>query len=275
MIQVNLPSFAKPPVVETILGIQFDSIPGFTNNHLGLFWARLGGRTNWPLSTDAPALPPEFEKFEEEMQWSQADTLRFGFSPIPFNRMQLRNRNADRMLQVQNGRLIYNWLGSNGAEYARYEQIRPEFNAHIDLFRQFLSEEELPQIRANQWEVTYINHLPRGTVWNSVDDWSKVFKFQAVPPSELNQCRLETIGSQWTYEIPPRRGRLRIKLQHARSSNDKEILQLTLTARGPLGETEESLDTHEAGLDLGHEVVVKGFRELSSQPARDFWEERP
>ena len=42
------------------------------------------------------------------------DSIRFGLLPIPMSRMQLRNQDQDRMIQVQNGRVIYNWLGNNG-----------------------------------------------------------------------------------------------------------------------------------------------------------------
>jgi len=190
--------------------------------------------------------------------------------------MQLRNQAGDRMLQLQNGRLIYNWLGANGAEYPRYRQIRPEFDKHFEEFRSFLLDENLlAMMRQNQWDVTYVNHIPKGTVWNSIEDWSQVFQFHAVPPAVLNVSRLESVAGNWMYEITPRRGRLRVQLQHAKiRDSSTETLVFTLTARGPIGEGEGGLDRHEAGLDLGHEVIVNSFRDLTSAKARKYWEER-
>lgn len=273
MIPMQLPSFRKPPVVETILGIQFEPIPGFTNSHLGAFWASLGGRDKWPFSDDAQPLEQEFERFGEDRQWQPIGAFRLGLSHIPTYRMRLHNAERDRLVQVQNGRFIYNWLGTKGGEYARYERIRPEFEEYFEKFRQFLQLQGLPQIQVNQWEVTYTNHLPKGTVWSNISDWKDVFKFQTVPPAQINDCSLESFGGQWLYEIAPRQGRLRIQLQHAFNEERQEILLLTLTARGPVRECEGVAETFEAGLNLGHEVIVTSFDELASDQAKNYWEQ--
>ena len=274
MSRVNLPTFDKPPIVETVLGIQFEPLPGFTNNHLGAFWERLGGKEAWPVSVDAPALRPEFENFGEEQQWTQADAITFGLSSVPASRMQLRNETGDGMVQLQNGRLLYNWLGTSGAEYARYVVIRSKFDDLVAEFRAFLVDEGLPTMRLNQWEVTYVNHLPKETVWSKPEDWSAVFTFQATPPAEVNACRLESVAETWMFEITPRRGRLRTQLQHARTKDGVEVLRFELTARGPIGEGEGGLQSYEAGIDLGHEVIVKSFADLTSAEVRKYWEEQ-
>ena len=69
MADSSLPAFRKPPVVETVLGVQFDPIPGFSNAHLGAFWKRLlahensGSAGEWRTLTDAPPIEPTFERF--------------------------------------------------------------------------------------------------------------------------------------------------------------------------------------------------------------------
>jgi uncharacterized protein (TIGR04255 family) len=275
MTRSSLPFFDKPPLVETVLSAQFEPVPGFTNGHLGAFWSHIGGRTSWPNIADAPPLSPEFERFGDERTWMRFDAVKMGLSQISQDRIQLQNESKDRMLQLQNGRLVYNWLGSSGGEYARYETIRPEFDKILDQFISFLRLEELRSIQPNQWEITYINHLPKDTVWRNVADWSKVFTFHAVPPPEVNACALESFNGNWIYEIAPRRGRLRVQLHHAWTApNETEILVFNLTARGPIGEGKEGVDTIDAGLDLGHDVIVKTFAELTSPEARQFWEQK-
>jgi len=151
---------------------------------------------------------------------------------------------------------------------------RPEFDRWVADFQRFISDEKLPAIRMNLWEVTYVNHLPKGTVWNDVDDWRKVFNFQNVPPAEVNICRLESIVSEWVYEIAPRRGRLRANLRNARTSpTGADVLAFALTARGPLGEAEGNAGTLEDGLNLGHDVIVNSFAEFASSEARKYWKE--
>jgi uncharacterized protein (TIGR04255 family) len=263
--------YKKPPVVETVMGVQFEPIPGFTNGHLGLFWAYLGGMAQWTNAQDAAPVGFEFERFGDEMQWEPLNFLRFGISQIPSARLQIRNATRDRMVQVQNGRLIYNWIGTEGSEYARYEKIRREFDVVLEQFQRFLSEHSLPTMSPNQWEITYINHLPKGTVWNSVGDWGKVFKFTASPPEVIPSCRLESIGSNWVYEIEPSRGRLHMKLQHGRTDKREDVLIFSLTARGPVREGEGSVQTVDAGLNIGHSVIVNGFTDLTSAEARAWW----
>ena len=46
-----------------------------------------------------------------------------------------------------------------------------KFDALFEKFRTFVREMRLGDLRLNQWEVTYVNHLPKGTVWNSPADW--------------------------------------------------------------------------------------------------------
>ena len=47
-------SFERPPVVETVLGVQFKRLPGLTNAHLASFWRELG--SDWPEIDFVPAL---------------------------------------------------------------------------------------------------------------------------------------------------------------------------------------------------------------------------
>lgn len=271
MTRMNLPSFERPPVSEAVLGIQFEPIPGFANAHLGAFWSYLGGQSEWPAVQDAPALGPNFERFGVEREWKNLDTMNFGFSQILPTRMQVRNK-ANRMVQLQGDRLIYNWLGDQGGEYVRYDKLRPEFDEILQKFEGFLRDESLPPIQPNQWEVTYTNQIPQGTVWNDAADWKNVFCFHAVPPSVVNGCSLENFNGSWIYEIAPQRGRLRISLQHAwLEPNGRQILLFNLTARGPIKEGAGAVATIAEGLELGHEMIVRSFASLTSEEARKYW----
>src|SRR5690349_146441 len=114
----------RPPVVETILGVQFEPLPKFRNAHLALFWKRLG--KDWTVPNDAPLLVPQFEQYGAEV-W-RLPSLQLQVIQDASARAQIRNRDENRMIQVQNGRLHYNWLGQAGGDYPRYRTIRPEFD---------------------------------------------------------------------------------------------------------------------------------------------------
>jgi hypothetical protein len=108
------PDYDSPPVVETILGVQFDRLAGFKNAHLGAFWKAVDAG-EWPSVSDAPPLPPQFERFDEGATWGPG--VQFQVTQDPSSRLQIKNRDGDRMIQVQSDRLHFNWLGQSGAVY--------------------------------------------------------------------------------------------------------------------------------------------------------------
>src|SRR5688572_21037642 len=53
--------FKRPPVVETLLGVQFAALPRLTLPMLGLFWGTI--RDQYPVSQVQPPLNPAIEEF--------------------------------------------------------------------------------------------------------------------------------------------------------------------------------------------------------------------
>lgn len=265
------PKFKNPPVVETILGVQFEPIEGFTNAHLGAFWHFLGDE--WVDVEDAPLIPQQSELFEDEKKlW------RSGFSTLQLtqesaSRLWIRTLEHDRLIQVQRDRFHYNWTGHKGEKYPSYDKMRPQFDAKFNKFETFLNQVGLAGVKPNQWEVTYVNHLPKGTVWQAPSDWADVFSSSAMFGVPLNSLNLEGVNCEWRYEIESQRGRLHVQLRNGRrdSSDVEESLLLKLTARGPIDNREEN--GLESGLDLGHDVIVTSFKQLMSDKARMYWGE--
>ena len=270
----HLPKFKNPPVVETILGVQYEPLRDLSSAHLGVFWKELKELDEqWCSVNDASPLEPEFESFGEDERWGTPG-FRLKLSQEINFRLQIRNKDASRMIQVQNGRLHYNWLGHGGGDYPSYETVRPEFVDILDKFREFILSESNKEFKPNQWELTYVNHLPKGSVWNEPGDWRRLFPGSPSLTSEGLPVRLESFGGEWHYEIEPQRGRLHVKLSHgqrAKADQEKEeILVMTLTARGPINKDGKTMDLG-CGLDLGHETIVNAFKGLTSKEAHDEW----
>lgn len=268
--KVGCPDYENPPVVETVLGVQFDRLPGFKNGHLGAFWKTLDAN-EWPAVSDAPALPQQFERFTEPARWARIGP-QLTLTQDPSSRLQIKNGGGDRMIQVQNGRLHFNWLRQAGGAYPRYERVREGF---VEAFRQFvafLAQENLGPLRPNQWEATYLNHIAKETVWNAPSDWGFFGPLGAVPTVE-GLVQGESFAGEWHFVIPQQRGRLHVQWQHGRRSEPKEedMIVLTLTARGPLPKAEDDLPTILDGLDLGRETIVRSFRAFMTDGANDYW----
>lgn len=270
--------FEHPPVVETVLGVQFHRLPGLTNAHLGAFWQSI--MPDWPVVNDAPALDEQSEAFGKKASWSRGVQLKL--TQDAGARIQAKSKDEDRMVQLQNCRLDYNWLGTSGQEYPQYDSVRPEFDTMLRRFEAFIAGLDIGPLKPSQWEVTYVNHMLRNTVWHDLADWASVFKGlhgMAVVPKGIG---LESLGGHWRYEIEPQRGRLHVHLQHGHinSPEGPEAFIMKLTARGPLSISEDPEPAGVGtaigeGLDLGHDVIVRSFRDLTSEKAHEYWNRQP
>jgi hypothetical protein len=175
------------------------------------------------------------------------------------------------MIQVQNGRFLFNWIGVHGDPYPRYERVREQFIENFESFREFLSREQLGSLAPNQWEVTYLNHIPRDSVWANVRGWT-FFRPVNVVEGIPRLTSLESLAGEWHYVIEPKRGRLHVQWQHGRR-NGQELIVLNLTSRGPIGKCpgESPLPRILEGLDLGREVIVRSFGSLMDDRANKYW----
>jgi uncharacterized protein (TIGR04255 family) len=265
-LEANDLDFAAPPVIETVLGVQFAPISGLTSMHIGLFWKQCL-ESSWVKIAEAVPLPDVSESFAE----TPANPLQIKFAvlPMPVPRMQITHADTGRMIQLQPSRFHYNW-NRVGGKYPRYRTVKEEFWRYFEKFLAFVKGEGLGEVAPNQWEVTYIDSIPKGSLWNTAEDWHQVlpglFPSQRYPATVL----LESVVGEWHYEIPPRCGRVHISVQLARVGQDPtDVLLLQSTARGPI--SQETSPTLIAGLDLGHRAIVDTFLAITSPEAQKAW----
>ena len=263
-----LPTYGNPPLVETVLSVQFDPIAKMTSAHLGAFWHLR--RDEWPRVQIQPTIDPSFESFKEAERWLPPK-LSVQFSQAPDIRVQMINANDDRLIQLQRDRLAFNWRRRRGEEYPRFHQLREEFDGALHDLRAFVDAETLGNIEPRQWEVVYVNHIAKGDLWKAPADWPEVLS-GLLPrlPSMTHGADVRAFQGQWVFELTPQRGRLYVWVTPARTA-DKEpedVLLLRFTARGPIGNGQD-LDN---GLNLGHRAIVESFDRLISPKARQHWQ---
>lgn len=262
--------------METVLGVQFEALSSFTSAHLGLFWNSLD--EDWSVVEDAAPIEPVAEQLDQDWHEGIGRNLNLQLISTPSIRLRITNPKQRRMIQVQNNRFHCNWLGPKGGPYPTYDVLRPEFDAAFARFIRFINEHRLGEVKPNQWEVTYVNYIPKDTVWKTHEDWSSLFRSLHMPKESLSCGALESISGQWHYQIEPQRGRLHVQLQHGvkelyEGGPSEEMIIMTLTARGPAS-SEMALTTSgswQDGLDIGRRSIVNSFVELTSQDAHDFW----
>ncbi|MBX9790968.1 MAG: TIGR04255 family protein [Pirellulales bacterium] len=267
--------FAKAPIVERVLGVQFASAGPIHAGMLGAFWKTLG--PEWKQLNEASPIEQQFEEFGKARTVRPA--LSVTLSKRPPLRLQFLNTEGNRLIQVQDGRFHFNWRDESGDDYPRFAQIKTEFFAHYDKFRTFLLIEAGVAIAPNQWEITYVNHIARDTLWQAPGEWPAVFRNQARPfgPMAIDGLELSDFEASWHYDIAPELGRLHIEFGHAFLQRDErlELLIINLTARGPLKpEPDEPADCDaviERGLTLGREKICMAFEAITSPTAQQYW----
>jgi uncharacterized protein (TIGR04255 family) len=259
-----LPTFDRPPLVETVLSVQFEPQRKITNAHLGAFWAR--HRDSWPEVQHRSPIEPNSEVLGEAGAWLPR-RLQLTLSQNPETRLQLVNQQQDRMLQIQNGRLVYNWRrGAN--PYPRFSTINQEFTEVWTKFHDFIQDEGFPAPVPTQWEVVYVNHVDRGELWQHSSDWADLVPgmFSAMKAPE-SIATPESWSGQRIFRLKDDYGRLYVDaIPHF--ADEVERLVLRLTARGPTTGNDKVM-TYD--LNLGHESIVLMFDALISDKARRHW----
>ncbi len=266
-----LPNYESPPVIEVVVGLQFAPIAKFSNAHLGAFWQYLGP-SEWPSVADASVLPLQKETFGNVSNWGRP--LRLKLSQDPASRIQIRNRAGNRMVQLQNGQILLNWIGLEGDNYPRFAQVYGEFTGIVERFRAFAQENDLGSLQFDQWEVTYVNKIPQ-TIWRTPSDWDFFLPLNGLPtiPGLIEP---ESFSGEWHFVIPDQKGRLHIQWLHATDSETSEVshIQLMLTARGPVQQDGDLTVNAHRGIELGHQAIVRSFRFMMNDTANAEWKLR-
>jgi len=266
-----LPSFRKPPVIETALSVQFQPLKQMSNAHLGLFWNRV--RETYPKLQDADPIKPQIERFGDDLPRARFPQLRIA-AAHPAARLRMSTEDGHAMLQLQNGRLVFNWRRLDGGkEYPRWTKVEPQFQNALRELEAFAEAEQLGSIEPEQWEVTYVNHLVRGREWNEPSDWREVLPGVIGATTAISGAGLETMGCHAHFALPDDAGRLHVEVTHGFAGPDEdadELLIVQLTARGGI---DESRDVS-TGLALGHETIVRSFAEITGEGVRrEIWEQ--
>ena len=264
----NLPDFDEPPVIETLLGVEFAPLDRWEIVHYGLFWRRI--QAGYPRFEINPPLRSEIEG--PRLEFKQPQPPKFEVVSKPQVRCWFLNDSNTELIQIQYDRFVHNWRKVVGSEvYPHYEEnVRPAFERDWQNFCEFLASERIGVPEVRQCEVTYVNHIDRGKGWDAIADLPHLFPSWAGASSGNFLPSPESVLFNVSYLMPDDAGRLRIALVHAfRSSDAKETLQLTLTARGKPRSSETSDIVR--WLDLGREWVVRGFTDFTSERMHQIW----
>jgi uncharacterized protein (TIGR04255 family) len=262
----DLPDFSNPPVVETILSVQFDRLAAARTAHFGLYWSEVYGR--FPETQERGELPQIIERLPELT--SPRVGIQFeALEAPPTPRFWFANEVGTELIQLQRDRFIKNWRKvGEGDLYPRYEHVKEGFERDFSGFRDFAGRHQLGAIRVNQCEVTYINHILSGDGWSTHADISKVFTVWRQPEGAFPGPAQDVM---WNARFPITDnsggfiGRLDAYVQSvSRLSDGAPMFVLNLIARGQIGEGTEFFDR-------GREWIVRSFKQLTTPDMHKIW----
>jgi len=228
----DLPNFARPPLYELVLSIQFPR--QIRSIDVGVIWRLF--RDQYPRVEEQAPIAPVYEKFG--LPPTPTEIPQFMFSTTPeVLRYWFLDKDGNELLQVQSDRLIHNWRkNSPEATYPRYEPVRAKFEAEVQKVNVFLEAENHGEIKPNQCEVSYINHISFGDEVQPEDKFDRIFTVWQEAYSDNYLKRIERGQFGMTYIIPGKHaepfGRLHVQAQPAIvRTTSKRIIQFSLTSR--------------------------------------------
>jgi uncharacterized protein (TIGR04255 family) len=262
----TLPDFTAPPVNETAISIQFAPIANFGVPYYGLYWKLI--REEFPNYQVQPPITNITEQFDAPIRG-----LRLGFQFVtqPEMRCWYLDSTGNRLMQLQNDRFVHNWRQVSGDEpYPRFPKIREMCLFEWSRFCDFLKKENLTQPQVNQCEVTYVNHIEYGKGWDGYGELGNVIAPWSQNASEGFLPSPEKVNMEAHYRLPSNLGRLHISVEPVvRGRDTKEVLQITLTARGaPVSSAQQDVFDW---IDLGRKWVVKGFCDFTTVKMHQTW----
>lgn len=265
----GFPDYENPPVIEVVSGILFKPINTLLSPHIGLLWEKY--RSEYPQCREVAALDPAVEQYDEPPRM----TLEIGSVP-PLARVWLVSEAGNAIIQVQRDRFLHNWRKVKPEdEYPRYSKVKQMFMDRLQRFQKFLDENRLGVIEPLQYEMTYINHIPKGEGWGDLSEIQNIF-----PDFSFRNRKARFLptpsGINWktTFTLPEKVGRMHVLIRQVRvRETGLPLLMMDLTVRGI--SANKSLEVMGEWFDLAREWIVRGFADLTGEEVqKNIWKKR-
>ena len=258
----SLPEYERPPVVEVALAIQLEAAIGYRSldlANIARHWAN-----EFPKIEERHPLPKMgFGSESLDMTFDVSDETE---TP----RLWLQNDAGDRVVQLQQDRIVVNWKRGTGDDtYPRYASIREALRDAWQRMTAAVIELGFDMPQPSICEAQYINHLGADQGWHSTEDtarliapWNGTMSDDFLPTDHHGALLLH-------FHIPNQPGWLDINGWTTDLDDGEKMLVLNLTSQG------EATSPDIAGalkfMDLAHEWIVKGFTSVTTTEAHEKW----
>lgn len=258
-----LPSFSQPPVVEVVLGFEFQPIAEFGAIKLAQLAATWKDR--YPRVQELPPLP-----MNPPIGTPDQFPAMFVNIGAPAIRLWLFGPADDsQLLQIQRDRLILNWRRASDDPYPHYDTLRPQFAQALTDLTRFVREQDLGGIQASAVEVSYVNEA---TAVGGESSLGGILRGVATADHHLGAPAasrfMQAHDARSPHDIP---ATLTLTADLPGRAPDSTLITLTYRGALPLDATQEDVM---ATMDVGHRDVVVGFAESTTDRMHQVWGRR-
>ncbi|MEC7299157.1 MAG: TIGR04255 family protein [Pseudomonadota bacterium] len=257
-----LPKYSQPPLVEVVLGVQFEKIRDWSSLDAG--GVRETFSSEFQGYEEHPPLEPRFETFGGLRPAPPKLQLKLA-PPVIKPRLWLTSADGTHLLQIQHDRFVLNWRRTSDAMYPHFEGILPYFERYLASFEKYTSERFGQKLAMTQCDLTYVNIIET----NSLSEGSKYLK---LIPNMIDE--LESLKSTYSTVIENAEGEKHARLRTEVTSvffedGEKSGFQLDLSVMG--APEDEKTEAAIKFLCEAREKIVIEFEKLTTPFAEESW----
>ncbi len=252
--------YETPPIDEIVCGIRFNPIKALRSVHFGILWQKF--RSDFPKVEDQILVAPV-----------PSEELNNPDKP-PLPRVWFIHKNENDLVQIQRNRFLHNWRKrQSDDEYPGFGKVIENFERYLSRFQEFLVEENLGNLVVRQYELTYIDLIPKGQGWENHGDLEKVFpNLVSLTGQSIHSIDVRDVNLQIVFALPNDLGQLRLAIRTAERISDKQAL-IHIEFNAHSNRPHEPL---RGWFDAAHNAVIKLFSDLVSNEIQDnLWGRRP
>ena len=154
-------------------------------------------------------------------------------------------------------------------EYPGYGIVVKNFESYLSHFQEFLVEESLGHLAPQQYELTYINLIPKEQGWESPGDLEKIFpNLLSLTKQSTFLSDVRSINWQIILDLPNGLGEVVISIRNAqRISNKQEVIHVQFMAV-----SNQAYQPMRGWFDDVHNTINNLFSNLVSDEIQEkFW----
>lgn len=177
------------------------------------------------------------------------------------------NAQNTKLIQLQDGRFLFNWRRNEGTEiaYPKFEAVFQEFVLQWKTFLALANESEV-EISQTQFELTYMDHILLSDFDGKSWALPKIFSFFAKNPLGPN---IDDANFSISLPVEDLSGHLHLAGHGGiRNSDRKPVVILETTVRGNTSKIAHDI---ESWFDKAHRTIYGAFMDSITPDAKAIW----